>query len=386
MKTLPKKSASAPPFIRRLTATLLIVIAFLVTACQKEPVTPTDEPTNPDASPFRKIDLVVHHNGSIQAVVDAASPGSVIGIEPGTYKEAVVVAKAGIKLVGIARRGGRVTIENPGDAENGITVTDEGDGFGLHNVTVKGFEENGVLLTRVDGFLLSHVSAVDNGEYGLFPVLSSNGVIEYCTASGHSDTGIYVGQSSDCKLRFNKTFANVNGLEIENCTNIQATFNVSYDNVAGIVVVLLPFLDVKSAANILVSGNLSYNNNHVNFSGSEGGLESFVPSGIGILLVGADQVTVKDNVVSGNNFVGIALVSSKIVALLAGFPVENLDIEPDPEGARIERNVLVKNGSAPPADFPLPGGDFVWDGSGTNNCWSKNVFKTSTPSPLPSCN
>jgi parallel beta-helix repeat protein len=72
-----------------------------------------------------------------------------------------------------------------------------------------------VLLEHVDNFLLSHVTATDNGEYGLFPVFCNGGVIEHCTASGHTDTGIYVGQSSNVEMSFNNAHGNVQGLEIE---------------------------------------------------------------------------------------------------------------------------------------------------------------------------
>lgn len=132
----------------------------------------------------------------------AASPGAVIHIEPGTYSEAVVVNKPDIKLIGLEGPGGSsVIIENPGNEDNGILVTDEGDDFALINVTVRNFDENGVHLVGVDDFLLSHIITENNGEYGLFPVLSSDGVIEHCSATGHSDTGIYVGQSEEIEIR-----------------------------------------------------------------------------------------------------------------------------------------------------------------------------------------
>jgi len=326
----------------------------------------------------------VHSGGSIQAAVNAADAGSLIQIEPGTYNEAIVINKPGIQLIGA---GDGVIIQNPGDEDNGITVRDSGDGFVLKNITIQNFEENGVLMIRVDKFLLSHVTTIDNGEYGLFPLFCSNGVIEHCTASGHSDTGIYVGQSHDIQMNFNAAYANVNGLEIENCSNVAATKNQSYDNVAGMLVVLLPGLSTKTSANIMISNNHVYNNNHVNFSEPGGGFENFVPSGSGILIVGTDQTTVQNNKVQDNNLVGIATVSTLILGSLAGIPPAAFaDIEPNPDGTKVIDNVLNNNGAAPPAGIPLPGVDLLWDGSGTNNCWKGNIYKSSYPSALPVCN
>ena len=57
-----------------------------------------------------------------------------------------------------------------------------------------------------------------------------------------------------------------------------------------------------------------------------------------------------------------------------------------PDGAKIIENTLTQNGSAAPPGLPLPAADLLWDGSGTNNCWSKNIYTTSYPSAFPVCN
>ncbi|MEO8763868.1 MAG: parallel beta-helix domain-containing protein [Ginsengibacter sp.] len=365
------------------------VMTIALTGCKKNDPSPCHG-SNPSNGKDKGI--VVHKGGSIQAAVDAAVPGETIFIEGGTYNEAVVVNKPGIKLIGATCFAfEKVIIQNPGDSDNGITVRGEKgtnlDGFVLKNVTVQNFEENGVFLVHVSNFTLSHVTTINNGEYGLFPVLCKNGVIEYCSATGHTDTGIYVGQSDSVSVQYCDAHANVNGLEIENCSNVAVLRNHSYDNVSGLLLVLLPGLTVKSSSNILVAENDFDNNNHVNFADPEGGFEAFVPSGSGILLVGVDNATVKNNKITNNNFTGIATVSTVILGALAGLPPEAFaDIEPNPDGAKITDNFLANNGSVPPVGLPLPGVDLLWDGNGTNNCWKNNTYATAYPSPLPACN
>ncbi|HUH32314.1 MAG TPA: parallel beta-helix domain-containing protein, partial [Daejeonella sp.] len=318
----------------------------------------------------------------IQQAVNNASPGDVIKIMPGVYNDSILVDKPGITLKGT----GKVVINNPGDLENGITVRSNGDNFTLENVTVQGFEENGVFLVRVDGFTLRNVVTIDNGEYGLFPVVCSNGKIEHCTASGHSDTGIYVGQSTDVEISHCTAFENVLGIEVENCSRIQVLQNHSYNNVTGILAVLLPRLLLKESSGILISKNIVTDNNHVNFAPAEGGFESVVPSGIGILIVGTDRTTVEQNQVKGNDFLGIGVFSSLTIGQLANIPPAAFDIEPNADFARIINNNLVNNATRPsPLPF-LPAVDLIWDGSGTGNCWQGNNFTTSVPSPLPTCN
>ena len=366
-----------------------VLTVSLITSCKKEVLPPVEE--NPQtersqASQNAKPAIIVSAGSSIQAAVNAASPGSTIRINPGVYNEAVVVNIANLQLIG---SGDGVVIQNPGNEENGITVNDAGDGFILKNVTVKNFEENGVLLTHVDNFLLSHVTAINNGAYGLFPVFCNGGVIQHCKATGHSDTGISVAQSSNVTMSFNAVNGNVQGLGVDNCTNITLTKNQCYNNTAGITVVFLPGLENSTLMNITVSNNHVYNNNLSNFS-DPGELEHFVPSGTGILIIAGSQITIKDNNVKGNNTTGIAMISGFTMANLTGDTRFITDIDPVPHGNKVISNVLNNNGSAP-APIPLPAVDLLWDGplwggTAANICWKANHFSTSFPSPLPSCN
>ena len=394
MKNLQQFSQRNFMFIKtKWVFAIIFSITTLMSGCKKEFLPAgNDERSNEEiqtaSSKSKAPDIIVHAGGSIQGAVDAANSGDIIQIEAGTYHEAIVVNKPGIQLIGqTGSANERVIIENPGDEENGITVRSNGDGFVLKNVTIQNFEENGVFMIRADNFLLSHVDTKNNGEYGLFPLFCNGGLIEHCSATGHTDTGLYIGQSENITLEYNVAFANVNGLEIENCSNVTVSKNQSYDNVCGILVVLLPGLTTKTSTNILVSNNHVYGNNHINFAEPGGGFESFVPSGSGILVVGVDNVTVKDNNISDNNFVGIATVSTLLLGAIAGLPPEAFaDIEPNPDGTKIISNVLINNGAAPPVGIPLPGVDLLWDGSGANNCWSNNHFSTAYPSSLPVCN
>jgi parallel beta-helix repeat protein len=382
---------------------ILTVFVFSVfTACKK------DESLQPQQSVQAQSEdqstakwgvpnIIVHNGQSIQAAVNKAKAGWIILVEPGTYAEAVVIDKPGIKLIGKpSLTGGEVIIKNPGDEEYGISVTDQGDGVVIANITVKNFSEYGVYLDSADNYIITHVTAINNIQYGIFPSHCNHGLIEFCSATGSNDTGIYVGQSSDVEMQFNTAFGNVNGMEVENSSDIDVSFNQSYNNVAGLLVDLLPGLgrrDVLTSANIHVHSNHIYNNNHKNFATDPNELESHIPVGLGILVMGTDQTLVDNNVVTGNNFSGITVFSTLVLAVIANVPPGDFDIEPNPDGVKIANNVVTNNGANPPIipGLPLPGVDLLYDGSGTNNCWSNNTYATSfnvgTLSPqLPSCN
>ena len=364
---------------------LLLTVSFA--ACKKDLTRPENDPAGVGMAEDGKTILPVINvkaGESIQAAVDAAVGPTIIKLAAGTYKEAIVVEKPGIQIIG----NGAVVIENPGDLNDGIRVRDAGDGFVLKHVTIQNFKRYGVLMVRADNFVLDHVTTINDGEYGLFPIRCDGGTISHCIATGHTDTGIYVGQSSNIEILHCEAYANVAGFEIENCSHVVASFNKAYDNAAGMLVFLLPGLAVKTSTDIVLTHNNFSDNNHVNFAPPEGGFETYIPSGSGILIVGSDNTIVEKNIVNNNNFVGIATVSTLVLGGLAGIPPENIlaDIEPYPEGVRIVKNSVTGNGSVPPPGLPLPAADLLWDGSGTNNCWSDNRYATSFPAALPACN
>ncbi len=364
--------------------TLMVLCALAVAGCDAgDRLAPSTDGLQ--AARFGSPDVVVPSGGSIQAALDAVGPGAVIHLSPGVYAQAVIVTQPGVKLVGLTDQlGNGVVIENPGGVRNGINVRPGANDFTLINVTVRNFDANGVFLIGINGFLLSRVTARDNGAYGLFPVRSANGVIEHSVASGHADAGLYIGQSRDVTLRRNVVYGNVVGIEASNSSDIKLLANEAYDNTNGILVVLLPGRQIKTAADILVSGNRVYDNNRPNFAAPED-LVAAVPAGTGLLIVGADRVKAEGNTLTGNAFIGLGVGSTLILAALSGAPPEAFaDIEPNPDGVRVRDNIVTGNGVASPVPF-LPPADLLWDGSGFGNCWSGNTFGASVPPVLPGC-
>jgi parallel beta-helix repeat protein len=332
--------------------------------------------------------VLLHPSDSIQQAVDAAQAGTTILLAPGTYQQTVTVDKANLKLVGLPGKGG-VVLKNPGGQAAGVTVTPNGGGFELDNVTVRGFNQDGVLLEGVDGFRLEGVTAVNNHDYGLFPVLSADGVIKGCTASGSSDTGIYVGQSSAVAVRDCVAHDNVNGIEVENCTGVTVNDNVVYGNTVGIFVDLLPAvvpgITVTTSSQNVVADNLVVGNNRTN-TADPSDIASAEASGVGILVVGGDHQTVQGNVVLGNDTGGIVLLSGRDLISLGALPAgAYAGLDPNPEHTTILNNIALGNGLHP-ADSSQPHADLIASPDallGSDNHWIDNLFVTSFPSPLP---
>ncbi|HMQ27044.1 MAG TPA: hypothetical protein PKA98_13725, partial [Acidimicrobiales bacterium] len=113
---------------------------------------------------------------TIQEAADAAAPGALVLIAEGTYEEAVNVTCPDITLRGIDRN--NVVLEGNFELENGVRIL-ETDGVVVENMTAQNYTGNGFFWTGVDGYRGSYLTAIRNGDYGVYAYGSVNGVFEH---------------------------------------------------------------------------------------------------------------------------------------------------------------------------------------------------------------
>ena len=311
--------------------------------------------------------IEVGRGDSIQQAIDRAQPGDTILVAPLTYRESLVIELPNLTLIGQEAGGRRPVLDGEGERENGLVVC--ASAFTMEGFELRDYVENGVLVQRTSGTALRNLIADHTGEYGLFAINSTQVVIESSLAIGASDTGIYVGQSSDVVVRESEATENVSGFEIENSSRVTLIDNHAHGNTAGILVFVLPDLEVKGGNDNVVRGNLVEGNNLANFAPEED-IVSNVPAGTGILIMAADRTEVTDNDVRDNRSVGIAVISLREL-----FPGRvQFDVGTEPEGNWIHDDRLEGNGTDPDpalAEAGLPGVDLLWGASGWDNSWSE---------------
>lgn len=210
---------------RRLPASVAVVAlaAALLTGCQGEEL--------------RAEIAVPGDAATIAEAVERVAPGGVVRIAAGRYEEQVVVDKADVTIRGEDRDG--TVIDGGGIRPYGVVAI--ADGIRIENLTVTGATFYGVLVTGlhdgsgpadpgVDGytgwdpqrfpplqrFLVDHVTAHNNGLYGIYAFNSQHGVIRDSYASGSADSGFYVGQCEQCDILVTGNVAERNAVGFEN--------------------------------------------------------------------------------------------------------------------------------------------------------------------------
>ncbi len=308
--------------------------------------------------------ITVGPGETIQAAVDRARPGDTVLIPYGVYHETVVVDISDLTIEGIANAAGEYPILD-GRFELADAVVASGNNFRLGKLHIRHYKDNGVLVEGATGVHLYDIFAERTGTYGVYPVRSTNVLVERVTVTGAEDAGIYVGQSENALVRDCLAYGNVAGIELENTLNGEVTNCQAYDNTAGLLVFVLPQLTSKISQHTRIHNNLITNNNRENFA--RGGVVRFVPSGVGMLLLGADDVEVFANTIEDNRSVGIAVYS---LTRSGVFPPNEIDVGPLPERVHVHGNTLAHNGYAPDqalAELGIPGADLIWDGSGSGH-------------------
>ena len=291
---------------------------------------------------------------TIQAGVDAASPGDLVLVGPGTYKEAVEISKPGLVLRGTDRNA--VVIDAGFEAENVIDVY--ADGVAVENLTVMNGTANGVYWSGIRGYRASYVTAIDNGDYGIYAFDSSDGLFEHSYASGSPDSGFYIGQCDPCQAVIDDVIAEWNGLGYSG-TNASGDLFVINSvwryNTAGIVPntldseLLPPFHDVT------IAGNLVHDNDNRDAPMKNAQWSGF---GNGILLAGGNSSLVTKNRIVNQPVNGIAVIPN----LDTNFWTSSFN--------RVEGNVVEGSGRA---DLALAGP------SGPGNCFAGNDVNTTLP-------
>jgi len=326
-------------------------------------------------SVFSAVQVIQPSENSYQDIQEAlilAEPGDVVRLTAGTFylRDSLSLDVNDVQVEGEGMNQTILDFSDQQSGAQGLSVTS--DNVTLQDFSIQNAKGDAIKVKGVTNIKFLRVKtewtngpSSENGAYGLYPVESTNVLIDGCVAIGASDAGIYVGQSKNIIVRNSRAEYNVAGIEIENSYYADVFNNLATNNTGGILIFDLPGLPQQGGHHVRVFNNRSVGNNTDNFA-PEGNIVGEVPRGTGIIVQANSDVEIFDNEIGDNETVNIAVVTY-------GNETDDQTYYPHPKSIQIHGNEFGPTGYNPDTSkgelaqilFDLSGGnmpDIFWDG------------------------
>ncbi len=314
---------------------------------------------------------------SFRAALETAQPGDVIEIPGGTFSfdRSLIMNTDGVTIRGKGMDESILSFKGQLAGAEGLSVS--ASDFTIEDLAIEDAIGDALKVNEGSNIIIRRIRTewtngpdVNNGAYGIYPVQTTNILIEDNVAIAASDAGIYVGQSEQIIVRGNRAEYNVAGIEVENSVGADVYNNVAVANTGGILVFNMPGIPKRGYGTRVFDNDVS-NNNTANFAAA-GTAVSGVPAGSGIMVNSNDNVEIFNNRMSGNDTANI-VISSYFSANYAGQREVAAEFDPYPELIYIYDNEMSGSGSQPGMDYLVklrdaifgPEGafpDIIWDG------------------------
>jgi Right handed beta helix region len=253
-------------------------------------------------------------------------------------------------------------------------------GISISGIVVEGFPRNGIQTRRVDQFKILGCESVDNLQKGIFPTLSTNGLIKDNIVSGSKDVGMWSLGCDNLRILKNVLFDCVVGLQLTVSNKIWVRNNDISSNTVGVALfhpntVGLAVADPNNKTALIrpimkdwyVENNDIYSNNRENDS-VPGALNDRLPKGIGVFILGTSKNIVRKNRIRDNGTTGLGVIGfctgqalgSPDRACSDEFPPF---VDPSSNNNFISQNTFQRNGLDQAIllkDFGIPGTDILY--------------------------
>ncbi|NED96055.1 plasmid stabilization protein [Phytoactinopolyspora alkaliphila] len=364
---------------RRLGIAVIVFIGLLASACGQGG---DDEPGGSDSNDAAGDGAVIRvpeDAATIAEGLEQVTSGGMVLVGPGIYPEEVTIDKPDVTLRGTDRNA--VVIDGEGTRSFGVFAS--AHGVRIENLTVHSTLFYGVLVTGmhdengplahggpgyteldpaefppVERFSIDHVTAYNNGLYGIYAFNARHGSITDSYTSGSADSGFYVGQCEQCDILVTSNVAERNAIGFENA-NASDSLMIAGNRFSGNRIGMTLISSYQEAftpqrENVVVGNLISENTSDDSPAHALGGF------GVGLAVNGGQRNLVSANRIEGNPHSGISLSNAEDIPA-----VEN----------RFIGNVLGGNGVD------------VVDQSAARapsaaNCFEENTATTASPSVL----
>ena len=307
----------------------------------------------------------------LQEALITAEPGDIVELGAGRFvlSDGLSLDVNNVTVKGMGYDASILDFSGQQGAGEGLLVTS--DDVVLRDFGVENSKGDGIKSKGADRIVYYQLRVAwtggpkeTNGAYGIYPVESTDVLIDSVVVRGASDAGIYVGQSRNIIVRGSIATENVAGIEIENSFDADVHDNIATHNTGGILVFDLPNLPQMGGHNVRIFDNIIVDNMTPNFA-PKGNIVANVPTGTGVMVMANRNVEIFDNVLGDNGTTNIMVVGYR-------FPHNDSKYDPLPRDVVIWDNQHGRAGWDPKfrggAEIAAAmGGNFpaiFWDGAG----------------------
>ncbi len=300
-------------------------------------------------------------NAEFQKALITAKEGDTFTLPEGTFEFKRSISLNDTPNISIIGKGKGKTIlsfKNQVEGAEGMLIKNV-EGITLEGFTISDSKGDAIKVQDCTNVIMRDLETTwtngklsTNGAYGLYPVSSTNVLMEDCEASFAMDAGIYVGQSNNVVVRNNYVHNNVAGLEIENTIEGEVYGNVAKNNTGGMLIFDMPDLPQVNGDRIKFYDNLMENNNGENFA-PKGMVVSTIPPGSGMVIMSHSNIEAYNNTIRGHKTLGIAVNSW----LFTGQPYKDQNFDPFATNINVHDNVI--EGTVGPADATTDYGKLI---------------------------
>jgi len=213
--------------------------AILIASCSAN-TTETETPVSDFAASFQ------------EKLLDAKA-GDVIDIPAGihNFQRSLSLTVDGVTLRGAGMENSILSFKGQVAGAEGLLVT--ASDFTIEDLAIEDTVGDALKINEGKNIIIRNIRtewtngpSTKNGAYGIYPVQTTNVLMEGNVAIGASDAGLYIGQSKNVIVRNNRAEYNVAGIEIENTIDADVYDNVATNNTGGILVFNMPALEQES--------------------------------------------------------------------------------------------------------------------------------------------
>lgn len=325
---------------------------------------------------------------SIQEAIDKAAPGDTVQVLPGEYVQPIEIKKDGVTLKGLEYEGERTTLKAKDAEENealSVAVAVSAKNVVVEGFIIDGFSANSISVSNSQDVTVRGIIIRNAGNVGLSFGNVQRGVVDHVVISDASITGITLVDSSEITIANSEAFHCGVGLGATGTEQLTVDNSSFHHNAAGIVLLGKSAEDGKATAYTKILRSRIMGSDQANAAIASTFTHPF-PTGIGLLVWGANETEISQCVISENASMGMAALAFDEKG------ARHLDKDakrsgPPAEHLYAHHNTYQNNGRAPSADFTkvftgIPAGDLYWDGLGERNQWQENTELKTYPDKL----